>query len=78
MKEQWGMGAADEPKTGMTDLERLILFNQYKILEHVHPDESEYYVQMQEVLSSGFVLEYKSLTQGIFEEFPAEECSFVR
>ena len=62
----------------LTKTERLILYNQYAILEKLDPEQAEYCAQVREILSSGYVLEYYRFTQGVFDEFPAERSTTVR
>jgi len=62
----------------LSKLERLMLHNQYKILEHLDPDNADHYVKMQEVLENGYELEYGPKTEHIRELGMSEEaCTFV-
>lgn len=51
----------------LTKVERWILANQYKILEHLDPDNAEEYQTMQEVLERGYEKEYDWKTSYIYE-----------
>lgn len=51
----------------LTKVERWILANQYKILEHLDPDNAKEYQVMQEVLENGYELEYDWKTQHLYD-----------
>lgn len=57
--------------------ERLILFNQFKILAKLDPTGAEYYQHCQTIITSGFVLEYPKLVED-FGEVSTEKCREVR
>src|SRR5690606_18707681 len=59
----------------LTKVERWILANQYKILEHLDPDQTEYYQKMQEILEQGYELEYNWKTQHLHDDVVTEEMS---
>lgn len=50
--------------------QRLILINQYKILEKLYPEEAETYSQHREILEEGYTLHYNDLIQVISEDIP--------
>lgn len=50
--------------------QRLILINQYKILEKLYPEEEETYSQHREILEEGYTLHYNDLIQVISEDIP--------
>ena len=52
----------------LTKVERWILTNQYKILEHVDPDNLKHYQTMQVVLEQGYELEYDWKTQHLYND----------
>lgn len=59
--------------------ERLMLYNQFDILEKLSQDkaEEEYYSRKKEIVSYGFVSEYDTLVEG-FEETSKEICEEVK
>ena len=61
----------------LTDEHRAILFNQYKILSIITPDEDEkaYYQRLAEALKNGYEHAYEDL--GIYESFGAANCKEV-
>lgn len=62
----------------MTLTERLILANQYEILEHLDADQAKYYIHLKDALTSGYELEYGRLTSA-FEDpgMTIDECREV-
>lgn len=63
----------------MTKLERLMLINQYLILEKitVDKDEKAYYIKYREILENGYALDYEDLTIEIKDELSVSECQKV-
>ncbi len=64
----------------LTRAERWILANQYKILEHVDPENAGHYQMMQEVLEKGYETEYRWKTQHIYDDdsvVTEEKCHYV-
>lgn len=62
----------------LTIKDRLILSNQYKILEGLYSDEKEYFIKAQTILSNGFELEYDSIVRHLDNEVVTiEECKEV-
>jgi uncharacterized protein len=55
--------------------ERLILRNQYRILEKLYPNESESYSQFQRILESGYEMHYLEMFQTIDEDIMPREQS---
>jgi|SRR5690606_1796675 len=63
-----------------TRVERLILFNQYKILERLDPENADSYQKMQEILENGYELEYQWKTEFITDDrdvMSTDQCRFV-
>ncbi|SRR6266540_352616 len=56
--------------------ERLILANQYKILESLEPSERDY-AKAIEALENGYELAIDDLFSSIFEGLSSEQCRFV-
>lgn len=59
----------------MTEVEKLILYNQYAILQKLYPEDSKIYENAQEILVSGFTSEYDSLAEHLSDDYPEEICS---
>lgn len=56
-------------------MEKLILYNQYAILQKLYPEDSKLYENAQKVLANGFTSEYDSLTEHLSDDYPEEICS---
>lgn len=61
----------------LSKTERLILANQYRILEILIPGESEGYSQHRMALEDGYALHYSDAFQNIWDELPESECELV-
>ena len=57
--------------------ERLIIANQFKILEKLYPEEAEYYAAHRKALESGYKLHYAEIAENFFDEMSEEECREV-
>ena len=57
--------------------QRLILINQYKILEKLYPEDEEMYSQYREILEEGYTLHYNELSQMISEDIPENKLREV-
>ncbi len=58
--------------------DRLVLKNQYRILEALNPDEKEFYERASKILEFGFELEYDMLTRNIDSDVVTiQECEEV-
>lgn len=63
----------------LTKVERLILFNQYQILEKLDPAEyGKHCKEMCEILENGYTLDYQDLFANIYDEVSQEICREVR
>ena len=60
----------------LTKAERLILFNQFRLLESLYPEETRDCQNACEILQSGYALEYDSLVS-FGEETPEETAREV-
>ncbi|MBI5217218.1 MAG: YfbU family protein [Ignavibacteriae bacterium] len=49
----------------LTLTERLILANQYLILEALYPQEADYYIKAREAIEYGYELEYDNLSENL-------------
>lgn len=58
--------------------ERLMLVNQYRSLEHVDPDQADFYKQAQDAFQQGFEREYDAIASFIDTDILSEsECEEV-
>src|SRR5437762_170959 len=55
--------------------DRLILFNQYRILELLNPKEADYYQRAQAVMARGYEFHYESLAENIYKNPMPEKAS---
>jgi hypothetical protein len=62
----------------LTKVERLILTNQYRILEKLDPNQVRYYKEAREILEGGFTLSYNELASNIDQEMSEAKCHEVR
>jgi len=62
----------------LTKIERLILANQYRILEKLYPEEARDSREAFEILQSGYTLEYDSLPPHLDSEVSEETCREVK
>jgi uncharacterized protein YfbU (UPF0304 family) len=66
---------AESVQTQLSREQRLILVNQYRILERVDPEQGEDYAQAIKVLEHGWELNYQELADNIFDKtMSAEAC----
>ena len=66
----------------VTRVERWILSNQYRILEHLDPDNAEKHAKAHTILTNGFELEYRKLIPEYiyddqFQPLSEDECRMV-
>lgn len=69
-------------KEQLTDYQRLVLLNQYKILRDLalsrgETEEAEKYDELATIISEGYVGEYGGLFEELSEEFPKSESELV-
>lgn len=57
--------------------DRLILVNQFLILEKLYPDEADYYEKHRIALQQGYKLHYPWIVENIWEELDEAECRRV-
>ena len=57
--------------------DRVTLINQYRILAALNADEKSHYMELIEVLESGYKIFYSMIDQWVADEMPEEECQFV-
>lgn len=61
----------------LSKFERLMLVNQFKILERLYPDESDYYQVQRKALEWGYARHYKDLLKWISDEMSKEDCDEI-
>jgi uncharacterized protein len=61
----------------LTETERLLLVNQFRILEKLDATEADHHHRMAEILERGFTREYSLLTNGFSKEVSATTCEEV-
>jgi hypothetical protein len=57
--------------------ERVIIANQFKILEKLYPEEAEYYSNHRRALECGYKLHYADIVENFYDEMSEEECREV-
>lgn len=57
--------------------ERLILSNQYRILENLYPEEAKTFAQHRKIVEDGYTLNYEEIITQIFDELNHDECREV-
>jgi hypothetical protein len=57
--------------------ERVIIANQFKILEKLYPDEAEYYSNYRKALECGYKLHYADIVENFYDEMSEEDCREV-
>lgn len=58
-------------------VDRLMLSNQFKILEKLYPEESDHYHRHRKALEEGYTLHYDWMFDNIYEEMSVEDCREV-
>lgn len=66
-----------EPYT-LTQVERLQLVNQYKILEKLDAENEKHYASLREILENGINIFYEEIFSDIYPEITIENCLLVR
>lgn len=61
----------------LTKKDRLILINQFLILEKLYPDEADYYEKHRIALQQGYKLHYPWIVENLWEELDESECRRV-
>lgn len=61
----------------LSKLDRLIMSNQYRILEKLIPEEAEYYERNRKAIEEGYTLHYEQLTEFLYDELAEEQCKEV-
>ncbi|MCU5682774.1 YfbU family protein [Bacillus wiedmannii] len=61
----------------LSKVERLILSNQYKILERLYPEEQKYYEVDRKAIEEGYELHYGEIGEHIYDGLTSAECREV-
>jgi uncharacterized protein len=62
----------------LTKVERLLLVNQFLILESLYPDDAKHYSMQRQALEEGYTRQYDQLFKGIHDdELSEEQCKQV-
>ena len=61
----------------LSAVERLLLINQFRLLELLAGKESEYYSKARSILEGGYTLLYGDIFEGISNEMSLPECNYV-
>lgn len=61
----------------LTKTERLILANQYLILEKLYPEEKVQYEQIRTAIEKGYQFNYEDAVEWFYDEFSKEDSIFV-
>lgn len=57
--------------------ERLVLINQFLILEKLYPDEADEFERYRTALEQGYALHYDWIVESVWDDLPEEECKRV-
>lgn len=60
-----------------TNLEKVMLVNQYEILKRVDPENCEHYDELVEIIRSGYSVFYSMIDDWFGTDMPSEEGEFV-
>jgi len=61
----------------LTKQERLIIANQFRILEKLYPEEADYYSQHRKAVEEGYKLHYNWIMESLHDEMPEADCQEV-
>jgi uncharacterized protein YfbU (UPF0304 family) len=61
----------------LTKTERLIIANQFRILEKLYPEEAQYYAVQRKALEYGYKLHYADIVDHLGDEMTEDECREV-
>jgi uncharacterized protein YfbU (UPF0304 family) len=61
----------------LSESERLILSNQYKILEELYPNQANEYRQHRKIVEDGYALDYDEISRHIYDELTPNDCTEV-
>jgi uncharacterized protein len=66
-----------ESKMELTLKDRLMLVNQYMILEKLYPHDADHYASLRTAVASGYVLHYADCVEWFFGELSKDDCREV-
>src|SRR5690348_11724025 len=72
-----GAARSAEQSMQLSKIDRILLANQYRILEKLDPANAEIYASNCKVLENGFSLNYAALDQRFKDGLNSEQCSEV-
>lgn len=61
----------------LTKIERLIIANQFKILEKLYPEEAGYYSNERKAIENGYKFHYEEIIEHLNDEMSEDECREV-
>lgn len=61
----------------LSEIERLIIANQLKILEKLYPEDAKEYSNHRKAIEQGYKLHYSWLTEWFYDEMAEDECREV-
>jgi len=61
----------------LTEIERLILSQQCRILESLYPKEAKFIAENRAAIDGGYTLHYGEMTEGLLPEMSEEDCKEV-
>jgi len=67
----------DSAVESLTQVERLQLVNQFRILEKLDPDNADHYAESREIIARGYSILYEKVFHDVYEEMPIEDCKYV-
>ena len=62
----------------LTDTERLLLLNQYRILAIIDPEQADFHEEKATIVAGGFEFDYDELTTELYDPMPADDSTEVR
>ncbi len=67
----------EKMKMSLSITNKLIITNQFKILEKLYPDDANYYSKCREAIEEGYTLDYSNSVICFSEELSEDECREV-
>ncbi len=61
----------------LTPTERLLLINQFRMLEKLYPEGAKDWAESRDIIAHGYTIEYEDVFSEVFEEMDIEECKYV-
>lgn len=61
----------------LSNIERVILSNQYRTLAKLHPEEAAHYDNLRDIVDGGYRGFYSELFENILDEQPREEADYI-